>query len=102
MVEIQDSALVRNHKTRSLLLVPTHDVYFRLTLIKIQDKLPSFDHLPLSSCIDISSMPPSFCSHKSLKMIFIWTKASAADLCSYTMHTLQHFKGLLIIYDDVN
>ena len=49
-------------------------------------------------------MPPS--SHKSRKMTFNWAKASDVDLCSYALHTFQHFKSIpincAIKCDDVN
>ena len=84
----------------------SHDIYYKLTLITIHDKLPSSDHLPLSACIDIPLVPPSSCSIDSLKMTFNWAKASDDDLCSYTMHTFQHFKSIpincVIKCDDVN
>ena len=48
-------------------IVCSHDIYYKLTLIKINDKLPSSDHLQLSVCIDIPLVPPSSCSSKSLR-----------------------------------
>ena len=75
-------------------------------MIKIQDKLPSSDHLPLSACIDIPLVPPSSCSRESLKITFNWAKASDVDLCSYALHTFQYFKSIpincAIKCDDVN
>ena len=75
-------------------------------MIKIHEKLPSSDHLPLSACIDITLVPPSSCSRKSFKMPFNWAKASNDDLCSYALHTFQHFKSIpincAIKCDDVN
>ena len=57
-------------------------------------------------CIDIPLVPPSSCSRKSLKMTFNWVKASDVDLCSYALHTFQHFKSIpincAIKCDDVN
>ena len=45
-------------------------------------------------------------SRKSLKMTFNWPKTSAVDLCSYALHTFQHFKSIpincAIKCDDVN
>ena len=40
-------------------IVCSHDIYYKLTFIKILDKLPSSDHLPLSACICIPLVPPS-------------------------------------------
>ena len=66
-------------------------------MIKIHDKLPSSDHLSLSACIDIPLVPP---------MTFNWATASDVDLCSYALHTFQHFKSIpincAIKCDDVN
>ena len=45
-------------------IVCSHDIYSKLTLIKIHDKLPSSDHLPLSAYIDILLVPPSSCSQQ--------------------------------------
>ena len=67
-----------------------------LTLIKIHDKLPSSDHLPLSACIDIPLVPHCSCSRKSLKMTFNWAKATDVDLCSNALHTFQYFKSIPI------
>ena len=84
----------------------SHDIYSKLTLIEIHDKLPSSDHLPLSACIDIMLVSPSSCSRKSHKITFNWAKASDVDLCSYSLHTFQHFKSIPIYCaikcDDVN
>ena len=73
-------------------------------MIKIYDKFPSSDHL--SACLEILLVPHSSCSRKSLKMTFNWTKVSDVDVCSYVLHTFQHFKSIpincAIKCDDVN
>ena len=100
MVEIQDGFTYVSdaHHSTSWLdhIVCSHDIYYKLTLIKIHDKLPSSDHLPSSACIDIPLMPPCSFSRKSLRMTFNWAKASDVDLCSYDMHTFQNFKNIPI------
>ena len=66
--------------------------------------LITYHYLPV--LFDIPLVPSSYCSRKSLTITFNWVKASDVDLCSYAMHTFQHFKSIpincAIKCDDVN
>ena len=72
-------------------IVGSQYMYSKLTLIKNTWKIPSSNHLPLSACIYISLVPPSFRSDKSTKKIFKWAKASVVYLYNYAMHTFKKY-----------
>ena len=74
-------------------IVCSHDIYSKLTLIKIHDKLSSSDHLPLSACIDIPLVPPS-----SGNDYIVWRNAGRPRLgtfCSDMRRSRLRFKYAL-------
>ena len=70
-------------------IVCSHDMYSKLTLIKMHANLTSSDHLPLSPCIHIPLVPPSSCSCKSAMMLFNWLRLllliDATMICTHFM-----------------
>ena len=73
----------------------------KLESVAIIDKLPSFDHLPLSIIFDVQlQCIPSVDSNglpSNDKVIYNWAKASVHKVNTYSMHTYNIFAKIVYL-----
>ena len=81
-------------------LICSHDMNLKLSSVKILDKLPCSDHLPLSAELSINS-PCSVISDIKYpprsKATFNWSKATEHDTLQYRNSTFNNLKTITML-----
>ena len=82
----------------------SQDIQSKLVSVKILDKLPSSDHLPISITLLVNVHLQCFVSASSVysstrdKVIFNWAKASIDDINEYCVNTYTNFLLQFILF----